>query len=115
MAELRKHDRKYLIYYLRVFDRNTEELLGNLVDITTEGLMLISENPIELAKTFELKMDLPEEIRGSRQIFFNAQSKWCKNDVNPDFYDTGFQLSNISTNDIGIIESLIQDFYFQSA
>ena len=115
MAEQRKHDRKYLIYYLRVFDRNTEELLGNLVDITTEGLMLISESPIETDMIFELKMDLPEEIRGSRQIVFDAQSRWCKNDVNPDFYDTGFLLSNISSNDISIIESLIQDFYFQSA
>ena len=59
-------------------------------------------------------MDLPEEIRGSRQIVFNAQSRWCNNDVNPDFYDTGLILSKISANDIAIIESLIQHFVFQN-
>ena len=32
----------------------------------------------------------------------------------PDFYDTGLILSNISANDIAIIESLIQDFVFQN-
>ena len=113
MAEQRKHDRKYMINYLRVIDRNTEELVGNLVD-TTEGCMLISDDLIETDVDFELKLDLPEKIRGSRQITFDAHSRWCKSDVNPEFYDTGFRLSNISTNDIAIIESLIQDFVFQS-
>ena len=96
MAEQRKHDRKHMINYLRVIDRNTEELVGNLVDITTEGCMLISDDPIETGADFELKLDLPEEIRG-RQITFDAHSRWCKSDVNPEFYDTGLRLSNIST------------------
>ena len=69
--------------------------MGNLVD-TTEGCMLISDDPIETGADFELKLDLPEEIRG-RQITFDAHSRWCKSDVNPGFYDTGFRLSNIST------------------
>ena len=114
MAEQRKHDRKYMTNYLRVIDRNTEKLVGNLVDITTEGCMLISDDPIETGVDFELKLDLPEEIRGSRQITFDAHSRWCKSDVNPEFYDSGFRLSNISTNDIAIIESLIQDFVFRA-
>ena len=114
MAEQRKHDRKYMINYLRVIDRNTEELVGNLVDVTTEGFMLISDDPIETGVDFELKLDLPEEIRGSRQISFDAHSRWCKSDVNPEFCNTGFRLSNISTNDIAIIESLIQNFLIKS-
>ena len=114
MAEQRKHDRKDMINNLRVIDRNTEELVGNLVDITTEGCMLISDDPIETGVDFELKLDLPEEIRGSWQITFDAHSRWCKSDVNPEFYDTGFRLSNISTNDIAIIESLIQNFLIKS-
>ena len=114
MTEQRRHKRNYLIYYLRVFDRNTDELLGHLVDITTEGLMLVSEKPIEANKVFQLKMDLPEEIRGSKQIPFDAESKWCKNDINPDFYDTGFLLINVSPGDLVIIEQLIRDFFFHT-
>lgn len=47
--------------------------MGNLVD-TTEGCRQISDDPIETGADFELKLDLPEEIRG-RQITFDAHSR----------------------------------------
>ena len=56
MNEKRKLNRRHLIYYLRVFDRDTSILIGHLVDITAEGIMLISEDPIETDNIFQLKM-----------------------------------------------------------
>jgi len=108
--ERRKLERRQLIYYLRVFDRDTGELLGHLVDITTEGVMLISEAPLEADKVFHLKMRLPEQMAGSREVGFDAVSRWSKQDVNPDFYDTGFQFMDISPENKEIIEDLIYEF-----
>jgi hypothetical protein len=47
MQEKRKLKRRHLIYYLRVFEKNTDTLLGYLVDITPEGIMIMSESPVE--------------------------------------------------------------------
>jgi hypothetical protein len=44
MPEKRKLKRRQLIYYLRVLDRDSGALVGRLVDITTEGVMLLSES-----------------------------------------------------------------------
>ncbi len=42
----RQLKRVHLIYYLRIFDNNSGNNIGHLVDITTQGIMMISEKPI---------------------------------------------------------------------
>ncbi|NOX87971.1 MAG: PilZ domain-containing protein [Calditrichaeota bacterium] len=114
MGEQRKLHRRHLIYYLRVFDRETGEVIGHLINITPEGIMVISENPLETNKTYKLKMDLPSDIFEKTEIEFDAESRWCKKDVNPEFYDTGFSILNLSYHDGRLIERLIDDYGFRS-
>jgi len=113
MYERRRLKRRHLIYYLRVFNRETDQLLGHLVDITEEGLMLISEQPIELDVTFHLQMQLPSNIGGMEKWEFDAVSKWCRKDINPDFLDSGFQLVDIDVKSLTVIRNLIRGFGFQ--
>jgi hypothetical protein len=113
VKERRKVKRRHLIFYLRVFDNETEELIGYVVDITPKGVMVISEKSIEVNKTYLFRMDLPTEIGELRQLHFKVKSAWCSNDVNTDFWDTGFQLVDVSPADIKIIENLITKFGFQ--
>ncbi len=113
MQEKRKLKRRHLIYYLRVFDENSDQLIGHLVDITTEGAMLISEEPIKANTVFQLRMVLPAGIEGNKPISFDAQSIWCHKDVNPNFYASGFQLLNPAPEDVEVIEWLIDEFGFR--
>ena len=113
MEEKRRLKRRHLIYYLRVFEKNADQPIGHMVDISTGGMMLISENPVKTDHVFELRMVLPVEIEGSREIIFFAESKWCSEDENPDFYNTGFQLISPSPEHIKITEHLIQKFCFK--
>ena len=108
----RKFKRKDLIYYLKVTDRETGQVIGHAANISNEGLMLISDEPIKTEFTFQLQMFLPEEIQGSRYYEFTATSKWCQEDENPDFYNIGFKLDNISTEGIQVIKHLILGFCF---
>jgi len=111
--EQRKLKRRNLIYYLKVFDSKNGDLLGHLVDITLEGIMLVSAKPIEINKSFKLKMELPNEIMSKTQLIFDTTSRWSKKDINPDFIDTGFQLNTLSDKDKFIVENLISEFLFK--
>ena len=113
MEEKRKLKRRHLIYYLRVFDRNANMLIGHLVDITAEGLMLISEDPIDANSTFQLKMDLPQGMGNKEQLSFDARSVWHRKDINPRFYNTGFQFRKVTRNHFAVIEQLLDDFGFR--
>lgn len=110
--EKRKLKRRHLIYYLRVFDQKTGQLLGRLVDITTEGIMLISEKPIEVNRTYKVRMALPTQILRRSDMVFEAVSVWSKRDVNPDFFATGFRITGVSEEDVAVVERLIHRYGF---
>jgi len=113
MEERRKLKRRHIIYYLLVFDQDTQSMLGHLVDITPQGMMVISEQPLEVGRLYNLRLLLPYQIAGKRELIFQAHSKWCQKDLNPDFYDTGFQLLNVSDEDIRTIDWLIEQAGFR--
>ena len=46
---------------LNVVDRFTDQIIGQVVDMTSDGMMLIGEDRITTNKTLYLTMDLPEK------------------------------------------------------
>ena len=110
----RQLKRVHLIYYLRIFDKDSGENIGHLVDITTQGIMMVSEETIPSGKNFSLRMQLPTTITGREEIEFSAHSLWCKKDINPDFYVTGYRINNITTQEAKTITALINAYGFKS-
>ena len=110
MDEKRKLKRKHLRHQLMIFDRNTDELTGYLLDITPEGIMLTTKNPVEVGATFNLRMALPDKIRGSRQVVFYARSVWCQKEAITDFFKTGLEVLEITNEDAETIQLLIKEF-----
>jgi hypothetical protein len=113
MGEKRELRRRHLIYYLRVFDRNTDQLLGHLVNITPQGIMLISEEPLAVDVVFQLRMKLPSAMVEFEYLDFEAKSIWNGKDSNPNFYDTGLKLIDVAPERIAIVDDLIGRFSFQ--
>lgn len=107
---LRQIDRRYLVFYLRVFDGMSSKILGHLVDISEQGVMLISDSPLSANEDYRLRMHLPVPVKETAEILINATSRWCKPDTNPDFYLAGFQLHNLTADNRKIIRSLIGEF-----
>lgn len=90
----------------------TGNSIGRIVDITTEGIMLISEEPIAIDISYNLRMEFPKEIFGEERLDFTALSLWCKKDMNPDYYDTGFHIRNVPLEHVLLVKKLIQDYGF---
>ena len=108
----RRIQRKHLIYFSEVKDKDNASFTGHLVDISRTGLMLISEEPVSTGKEFRLDIILPEEADGHDRIHLRAKSIWCKKDVNPDYYATGFEMEAIDIIDDELIEHLIYEYGF---
>lgn len=109
-TERRALKRWHLIFYLRVFNQDTEELLGHIIDISESGMMLVSDAPIPVHQEFHVWIDVPEEVGPRQRIHLQAYSLWSRNDINPDFYDTGFRLTNTTSRAMYHIETLIESF-----
>jgi hypothetical protein len=113
MEDRRKLHRRHILFYSRVFDRKTGVFLGYLGNMNEGGLMIISENPIEIDQTFLLRIDLPDDIYDTPVLNFSARSKWCRLDIDPNFYNTGFQLEDITEDGKNIVAQIIDEYGFR--
>jgi len=107
VQDARTLKRRHLIYYLEVYDEADGELLGHLVDITTRGIKLISKKPIAVDRVYRMLMMLPEGYFKVNDLHFEGRAIWSGNDINPDFYDTGFDVPGLDKDVRRIIIKLI--------
>ena len=113
MKERRQLNRKHLVNYSRLFDRNAYELIGHLSNITPKGIGMIGEDPIEVNATFQFKMCLPAKIESVEEIVFDVRSIWCNPGTMPNTYESGFELLKISKKALEIVRRLVQDYGYQ--
>ena len=111
--ERRSIKRRHLFFHLRVFDRNTSKKIGHVVDITPEGMMLVSEIAIPIDVDFQLSMMLPDEGDQSKSHEFEARSMWSSNDVNPQFFDTGFLVLKATEEHLDLVHYLVDHYGFK--
>ncbi|MCU7796285.1 MAG: PilZ domain-containing protein [Candidatus Thiodiazotropha sp. (ex Myrtea spinifera)] len=104
--------RRHLIFYLRVWELTSDRLLGHVVDITPEGMMLISEQPIATGKEYKLEIRTPDTEGEIKPLRFKAMCRWSDNDVNPVFYDSGFEFLEKTPKDIETIIKMVDDYGF---
>jgi hypothetical protein len=99
-----------LVLYLRVFTED-REILGHLANISQEGMMVISDEAIDVGRDFDLWLELPSDVTGSEHehLALRAHSVRCAQDVNPSFYDTGFRLLDVEPATVNRIASLINN------
>lgn len=110
--EQRQATRRHLVFYLRIFDGMSSRVMGHLMDISADGLMLLSDGPIEVNGEYRLRMRLPKEVSGSNEIVFGAVSRWCRQDDNPDFYVTGFKIQDMDDGTRESVSRLVEEFGF---
>ena len=107
--ERREQQRRHLYFFSRVFDEDTHELAGRLVDISGKGMMMVSEKPIKANQTFKFKLVLPGAVGGKRTLILEAKSRWSTKAAAQDHFDNGFELVNISSRDARMIGRLTAD------
>jgi hypothetical protein len=113
MRDKRKLKRRHLIYYLHVQERASGKPIGSLVDISTEGIMIMSEQPIELGTVLELKIMLESEMSDKQFLYFDAKVLRCEKSINGTNYDIGCKLLNLSDKDFREIEIIIDELGFK--
>ena len=72
----------------------------------------MSKDILESDALFQFWIDLPVEIKGSKEILFDAKSVWSEKDRVSHEYSTGFQIVDLSPKNFDKIELLIHGSLF---
>lgn len=111
MIEKRKIPRKIADDVLEVSDQHTNTVLGQVVNISSEGLMVISNEPFTIGSVYELDLKLPRLINGHSKASFGAEVVWSTPASQPGSHWNGFRLIDISEDDLLTIDDLILDWH----
>lgn len=92
-------------------DGNKGIVLGDLADITIEGLMLISETPVDNNATYQLRVNLPEDVVGTENVIdFEAKSFTCRKTIHENIYTTGFKMTKLDEENKKRIRAVISEY-----
>lgn len=95
----RRSARRLVTRLLRVNDAASGILLGNLVNLSEHGFMLICKTPVEAGQAQWLVMELPEPVDGRRSVGLEASCVWCQKSSYSDDYGAGYEIRSISPDD----------------
>lgn len=105
--EKRRLERTKLSTSLEVYDLDTGDHLGRVVDLHAEGLMLLSEQPIDLYRHFALQVSLPMTLNGLTEFFLDAESLWNRESIAGGQYWTGLHFTHLPDESRSCIEKMV--------
>ncbi len=115
MHEKRSLERRKTEVFFGVYERNSATYAGRLVDLNTNGLMLMGNLVHQVNAVLNLKMDLPVEINGKSQIEFDAKVVWCEKSKKSKLFSAGLEFTNIAPEYSQLIDELISSSVFNDA
>jgi len=107
-------ERYQLVFNPELIDVRTGQRIGYLIDISTEGLMLASEEPQKVEGRYRLRIPLPVEYDGYESMEVEATAAWTKPAMNPYFHRTGFRELQLVSGPHEALDRLIEDYHLQT-
>lgn len=104
----RRKPRLEIMENLNVSETSSGVLLGQLVNISEEGLMLVSSAPLATGRTYHLTIPLSAEGLNDSSIRLIAESLWCEDANSSGTFWTGFQIVDISEEDQQVLRQIVQ-------
>ena len=106
----RKLERKELNQRIPIIDTINGGEFGELVNVTVEGIMIISDKEIPTQSIYQLSLQLPVEIDGSSTVELGADSLWCRSVENFNRYWAGLHIIDASDHALTQLEELIAHY-----
>ena len=107
MEDYRHRPRKNTPHVVKAYDTESGEYLGRVVDITADGMMLVTEDLLTLGRSFKIRVILPVMVQHKTDVTLEASVVWCEPDTNPSYCKTGFRFVNLPGEDGFLLEDVM--------
>lgn len=107
MSERRQTQRRTPASALYIVDKQTDQPLGSVQDLTSSGCKLLCRELITAGKLYQCRMALPEPVLECKELELWLDSKWCILDDSDGMFEVGFEFRDLTENDRIILKFLI--------
>ena len=107
----RSQRRRTLAGSVKIINQFDDVVLGRLVNITTEGLMLVNSTPLTTDTLYQVVLDLPESLNNTTRIELGMDCLWTSPTTpDADMYWSGCHIIDISDAMFEALKLLIEKF-----
>ena len=111
-SEQRVNERDELMFHTEIIDCATGRSIGMLCDISLHGLRIAGERGVSPGEKVRLRVVLPDDSSGVKEIVLYCQSRWSHRDPANDCFYIGFQILEIDEDQRPLLELLIEEYGF---
>lgn len=105
----RSKRRRTLTGVVEIVNKMDGSVLGRLVNMTTEGLMLVSTSPLTTDMLYQVTLNLPESVNDMNAIDLGMDCLWTSPTTpDADMYWSGCHIIDISQDMFATLEVLIE-------
>ena len=108
MKEKRRQVRREAKEFLIACDSQTGAVIGQVADMTEQGIMLLSEKPRQPHTIEKCIITLPERTDGKDYISFEMECMWCVLDKESGMYQMGYEFRRMTPVNIAVIQGLLK-------
>ena len=109
MIEQTNKPRRWTSDYYVVFNRDTAEAIGRVLNFSDTGILLMTADEIRVPSVLRCRMVLPAPVDGRVELLFDAESRWGRRNEKNDWYETGFHITAMDETDRRIFLKIVND------
>jgi hypothetical protein len=106
----RREPRVKLLYYLKVYNRQTREVIGQVLDITSQGFNLLCREHLTVGEVQACVLEIPGDEYQKTTVNMDIECRWRKHDDTPGFFSSGFKFKRISPEHRNWLQKLMADY-----
>ena len=106
----RRRRKRFMVVDLDIINRETEEHIGKLVNLSTAGMLVLGEIPVKANSILKLRILFAKPFIGREHFDIDARCVWCNKDVNPPNFSIGLMLLDKSSEQAEFMQRIIDEF-----
>lgn len=104
--DMRKHDRIEVSASIAATNRQTGRVIGQLVNFSDEGIMLMGSEPVAENSVLQLSLSFESKPGNEEPILLGVESLWSHSSEDNSRHWTGFLIIDISEQDLQRLHAL---------
>jgi c-di-GMP-binding flagellar brake protein YcgR len=107
MEDYRQRPRKNTPHLVRVLNEDTGKTVGRVVDITADGMMIVTKDKVKVGQLFNFRIILPVMVHHRSDVCMEAKAIWVTADSNSEYSKCGFKFINLAGEEGFLLEDVM--------
>jgi len=106
--ERRAHSRHHAEVQLEVYELHTGQRLGRVVDLSADGFMLFSDNPLAADELLECRLVTEQGVDGVYEVTLGADCLWSRPGADGQHCWAGFHIIDLADDQAAALDVLLK-------